>query len=270
MLNGTGVTNGCRFNTSALDGNGGDHGLPPGSASIASCLANDPLPGTAPPDPVLAATQDLEDFLCRVGDERRVDVRLSTAVMMSARFPFVSPSGRIQYCGAPRQATFVVDGGYLDNSGASSILELWRSIQPYVARYNAGQSIGAGDPSATCLVPFLLQIDSGYGEPAPEAPTKRPAELTVPITGALSARSAFTSLVEQAARNVFNQPDQVSGIPQDNRYARFYPRAHPGTEAPTGWVLSNASQQDLLDQLGENGDQIAEVRSWFSSNLSCG
>ena len=270
MLNGTGVTNGCRFNTSALDGNGGDHGLPPGQAPIAPCLANDPLPDEPPPQPVLAATQDLEDFLCQVGDERRIDVRLSTAVMLSARFPFVSPSGRIEYCGAPRQAAFVVGGGYQDNSGASSILELWRSLEPLVADYNAGRAIGLGDPASTCLVPFLIQIDSGYGEPTPDAPTKRPGELTVPVTGALSARSAFTALVEQAARITFNRPDTLIGIRQDNRYARLYPRAHPGTEAPTGWVLSNASQRDLLAQLAENVDQIKEVQSWFNSDLACG
>ncbi|TMK85106.1 MAG: hypothetical protein E6G44_08190, partial [Actinobacteria bacterium] len=121
LLNGTSVANGCRFNTSALDGNGNDHGAPPGQAPVAPCPSNDAVEGAPPPDPVLSATIDLEDFLCGVGDERRVDVRLSSAVMLSARFPFVSPSGRIRACGAPQQATFVVDGGYLDNSGAASI-----------------------------------------------------------------------------------------------------------------------------------------------------
>ena len=163
----------------------------------------------------------------------------------------------------------MVDGGYLDNSGAASILELWWALEPLVADYNAGRQIGTGDPAHTCLVPFLLQIDSGYGEPTPEAPTKRPAELTVPLKGAFSARSAFTALVEQAARNDFNRSYLPAGVVRDNRYARFYPRAHPGVEAPTGWVLSNTSQRDLLAQLAENVDQIDEVRSWFDPNLGC-
>jgi hypothetical protein len=116
----------------------------------------------------------------------------------------------------------------------------------------------------------MIQIDSGYGEPSPEAATKRPAELTVPLKAAFSARSAITSLLEQAARNAFSRPDPSIRVMDDRRYVRFSLHAHVGNGAPSGWVLSNPSQQDLLDQLDDNVAPISRVRSWFSPDLSCG
>jgi len=44
------------------------------------------------------------------------DIRLSTAVVMGARFPFISPAGRLE-------DNYFVDGGYFDNSGAGVVHE---------------------------------------------------------------------------------------------------------------------------------------------------
>lgn len=48
-------------------------------------------------------------------------VRLSTAVMMSARFPLVSPVGSILPAQPGGETLYVVDGGYSDNSGAATL-----------------------------------------------------------------------------------------------------------------------------------------------------
>jgi len=45
------------------------------------------------------------------------DMRLSTAVILGARFPYVSPAGRIGN-------NYFVDGGYFDNSGAGAVHEM--------------------------------------------------------------------------------------------------------------------------------------------------
>ena len=75
----------------------------------------------------LGATIDLVDSLCV--DQ---DVGLATAALLSARFPFVSPSGRVPACdgdeGRHGEEAFVVDGGYIDNSGAGSLVELWTDL----------------------------------------------------------------------------------------------------------------------------------------------
>lgn len=55
------------------------------------------------------------------------DIALSTAVTMSARFPVISPTGRFQdRDNATRQ---VVDGGYYENFGATTAMELARALK---------------------------------------------------------------------------------------------------------------------------------------------
>lgn len=56
------------------------------------------------------------------------DVPLSTAVSLSARFPFVSPHGNVRNQNV-RVVDNAVDGGYFDNSGAVTALELLQSIR---------------------------------------------------------------------------------------------------------------------------------------------
>jgi hypothetical protein len=55
--------------------------------------------------------------------EEAADMRLSTATVLSARFPIISPAGGIRYTDNFRDfvAEHVVDGGYFDNSGLESI-----------------------------------------------------------------------------------------------------------------------------------------------------
>lgn len=51
------------------------------------------------------------------GSERGSNMTLATAAILSSRFPYVSPAGKVG-------DNYYVDGGYFDNSGAGTILEL--------------------------------------------------------------------------------------------------------------------------------------------------
>jgi hypothetical protein len=73
----------------------------------------------------------------------KFDIPLSTAISVSARFPFVSPHGNVRNQHA-RVADNLVDGGYFDNSGAVTALELARSIRRVDAK----------------LRPFIVQISN--------------------------------------------------------------------------------------------------------------
>ena len=98
LLNGTEVNSACRFNTSVLDNrtlvrtDGQTEDQPP---TPTNCLR--PPTVLAPRDDAngpMGATIDLQDSLC-AGD----DISMSTAALLSARFPFVSPSARVEQCG---------------------------------------------------------------------------------------------------------------------------------------------------------------------------
>ena len=54
------------------------------------------------------------------------DLRLSTAAILSSRFPYVSPAGKVF-------DRYYVDGGYFDNSGAGAVLELIHELNRFMA-----------------------------------------------------------------------------------------------------------------------------------------
>ena len=62
------------------------------------------------------------DFLDLL-DEKK-DIKLSTAVVLGASFPYVSPAGRIDSAGIKDKANYFVDGAYFDNSGSGVVSEM--------------------------------------------------------------------------------------------------------------------------------------------------
>ena len=62
------------------------------------------------------------------------DMRLSTAVVLGARFPYVSPAGRIDHQGHPDSVSYFVDGGYFDNSGAGVVHEMIMGLQQLITK----------------------------------------------------------------------------------------------------------------------------------------
>lgn len=265
LLNGTSVQDGCRVNTSVLDVDVEE--AETGKALRArDCLSMDAFATASTPSAgefALAATHDIGDLLC---EDR--DLRLSTAALLSARFPWVSPAGRVTRCGTGF-ATYVVDGGYFDTSAASPLQELWSRLEPLVARQNTL-------PAGPCVVPVLLQLDNHYKEPRNAGATGRPWESGVPLQTVRAARDARENGARQAAALLFST-DVAAGVAASAggaplvRYAHLFPRAHPGTAAPLGWTLSQASMDDLTNQLREraNANELGKIRRWFAADLTC-
>jgi hypothetical protein len=55
-----------------------------------------------------------------------IDMHLSTAAVLSSRFPYISPAGHLSWGGRKH---YFVDGGYFDNSGAGATLEMLVRIE---------------------------------------------------------------------------------------------------------------------------------------------
>lgn len=269
LMNGTSVQDGCRVNTSILDGDIDSLG-PVREERLRDCLTLQAYERATAKRPVeraywmFGATQDSSELLC--GNR---DVRLSTAALLSARFPFVTPAARVPHCGNPDLATFVVDGGYFDTSAASPIVELWTKLEPLVSNFNRATR-------TQCVVPLMLQIDNHYTEPRGVVKTRRPPELVVPLTAVRAARNAREHDARQTAALAFDgsfgpYARIMVGDEEIDRYAHIYPRTHPGTKAPLGWALSEASMDDLTKQLGSppNAREFEKVAGWFDPKLRC-
>jgi hypothetical protein len=282
LMNGSSVRDGCLVNGSVLDVSLDDGAtIGRGEARlnlVGGCQSLEPFAEPSPAqdgvpvdDPnaatVLPGAFDLLDFLC-TGD----DVAISTAVMLSARFPGASPSGRLTACDREQETgvKFVVDGGYIEPSGAETLMALWPHIEALIDANNA-------DRDRPCVVPFFVQIDNRYLKPPAPPKTSSPNELLAPIaalrhTVLASRAQKAQSAAALAFARAYETRTRLDGDRLDDRFAYLVPLAHPGVEAPLGWSLSDAAKEDMRTQVvGErNLAEIREIRSWLSGDLTCG
>ena len=110
------------------------------------------------------------------------DVTLSTAAHNSARFPIISPPGAVRNSNN-QVIDRIVDGGYIDNYGALTALEL-------------AQAIHAIEPK---LAPFVLAISNDPDEDPDLNPLDVPdgvflSDIVTPVGAIMSARSSHGRL----------------------------------------------------------------------------
>lgn len=220
-LNGVAVADGCRVLVSVIALNG------PGAA----CTTTAPETSDALPQ-----TYGLGSFLCT-----EHDIRLSTGALLSARFPLISPSGRVgtswpddASC-QPGDAIEVVDGGYRDSNGAETAIDMWHEIQPRVNEYNASET------APVCLVPVFVQIIDDFRLPSPESASSLWPPLLGPGQAILAARGTQGNAGDRAMQTENAFDGQLFTI----RPRRVPPGAHPAL----GWSLSETTRQKMTEAI---------------------
>jgi hypothetical protein len=248
LLAGTQVESGCRMNVSRIRLTApATLNTPAECAALAArtAAADDDRDATpARLSPSAAITSDVLDNLCGGNSINR-----STAALLSARFPYVSPSGQLTGCGSKR-STAVVDGGYAENTGAQAALNLWARLEPLVAAHNARADLPR-------IVPIFVHVDNHYAKAARAGTVKRTSEAAVPPLAYLRTDKLDDRGVEQAANAAFSVA--LPGLPGTTcrvglgvaqRYVRIAPTEHPGIQAPLAWTLSGMAMDDLDRQRG--------------------
>jgi hypothetical protein len=198
----------------------------------------------------LAGTVEVRDALCESSD-----VRLSTAALLAARFPYVTPSGRMPgRCGddgkspqdqaAPcaneaekRCEGRFVDGGYAENSGLFTLVAVWPSLRSLIVDYNMKARV-AGRRE---IAPMIVEIDNHYqASLRASVPSQgSAAETLIPPATAFGSRRAMETFARASAYRIL--PSECT--------LTISPSLHPGLIAPLGWELSEAARDDLLDGL---------------------
>ena len=211
------------------------------------------------------------------------DLRASSAALLAARFPYVSPSAELFSCVDTDEDGDIdedddvrraadLDGGVAENSGLATTLDLWEALEPLVATHNATvvrcredeDVVGCADAAEEpVVVPMLVLVDNHYASSAVAAPVSRQRELSAPA-GLLSAGGvlATQSVLEQEALVTFS--GAAPGLePRDDaplRYFRVAPTVRPGLAAPLGWTLSDLTRRDLDGQLRTAMEQACTVQ----------
>ena len=191
----------------------------------------------------------------------QADVPISTAIDNTARFPFISPSGELTPRN-PRSGVYsaqIIDGGYFENEGLISALELADWLRDY------GPTL-AGRPVLPIVVEATADADAGIderqivrcGNPGPENPRdgqqSRSVQFLVPVLGLNAVRTGHSHLVlKQAAEQYCNQDGHQS-------FFHFYLYNAPDFDVPLNWVLSSQAADYIwdkaLDACGNAAEQL--------------
>ncbi len=194
--------------------------------------------------------QESADFV-DVEDAQRVfaprSIALSGAAHMSARFTYVSPAGTMVKEGKAHGR--VVDGGYFENSGATTTLEIlktipslkkqdsrWDKVEPIVIHI----SNEPVDPSAG------LATLAGAPDSKSIAPHRWLNEVLSPLWAMLNTRGA---------RGVYAR-DALNWHVGDSSFLHFG-LCRLSADIPLGWVLSKITRDRMEEQLAPLESQLA-------------
>ncbi|MGA7979819.1 MAG: hypothetical protein WCA32_06275 [Chromatiaceae bacterium] len=210
-------------------------------------------------------------------------VRLSASAGMSARFTYVSPAGSLRRSNGTTMR--VVDGGYFENSGAVTAMDLLTALDAGRPNLFPILVLIRNDPQARPVCHRAgAAVPTKLG-PGPEgaAVDELLSEVAAPLRALLNARSARGRLAEiAAAKRVENQGGVVVEIslaavtraslaaaPSAKAKARVRSRT---IEPPLGWSLSEVVRRDMdrvLDSRGGGLDrEFGVLRAALTDSLN--
>jgi hypothetical protein len=226
-----------------------------------------------------------------VGLER--DVSLSTAALLSARFPLISPPGVV----SNRQNKIVariIDGGYFENFGAATARELTQQLRqagldPFVIEITNDPEMliarRTEKPGANALGSLLCSVEDVDPLCEPDPPINEIqqnywfSDIRGPLSGLFGSRNAhggqaLRSLAGFAGPETAFCPSQKATKPisfvhivvhpqyQVSWWSRFVwwdQKTCTRVEVPLNWWLSKPVQTYLDDQIAKNESAIKEV-----------
>jgi hypothetical protein len=205
-------------------------------------------------------------------------IPLSTAAIVSARFPYLTPSGSIGSSGGQ-----YVDGGYFENSGTWLLSGLVQTLIGQQLSYRAGQSPQVDAARNAVFIVIVIQsepcardsIETSCQDATVAVDSW--SELLSPLRALLSTRDkraeyslnglgAITALIEQlSSQGGLSQSVSDRGTSCDYPVCavtlRFRNRTR--SEIPLTWVLSSAARQSINNAV--DGMERASVRKGVPS-----
>jgi hypothetical protein len=170
------------------------------------------------------------------GATRRM-VSTSTAAVLSARFPWLTPPGSFQSKSARRTGgrettqetrTSLVDGGYFDNSGVVTAMHIIREIEGAIHELK---------PVPQITINLIILTSEGFGDPQTIS-----GDYMVPIHALLNTRSARATIaIEEAKRTLDNKKSVTLSEAKLNGF---------GYPLPLGWRLSPITRLLIYGQNG--------------------
>ncbi len=176
------------------------------------------------------------------------ELPLSTAAILSARFPWLTPAGWFRTSGtwsaqtatAPVEKTVtLVDGGYFDNSGVLTAQAIISEIESAVKAMN---------PQPKIKINLIVLTSKDFANSSSVV-----GDYLVPIETLLSTRAARGQIAVEQAEKLFEAEATADGASQTQSFNKTELHGF-GYSLPLGWRLSELTRLLIL---GQNGDRTA-------------
>jgi hypothetical protein len=222
-----------------------------GAPSVISTIAIDPL-----------TFNNRVDVLARLNNNR--DMKLSTAVVLGASFPYLSPAGRIDGLRfmkeGPKEFPFYfVDGGYVDNSGAGVVHEMiikLNSLRDSICKSNTDTILRNNCQKITF---YVMHISNGpEGDILLKKVNPFVNDLAAPLKTLMGAYGVQTSINDSRLKNYLRN---LYGNELHYKPINLYRPREP-LKYSMNWVISGRTL-DSMDQRLYSPD----VRAYMSRVL---
>lgn len=206
-------------------------------------------------------------------------VRLSTAASISARFPWISPAATVNTENGtpldPAKKIRLVDGGYVDNSGVETALDIREVLEQKIAKINASldsKRVARSSVSEKYPRVVLKLIVLGGGN-YPTRDSYGLGETAEPIRALLSTRQSRAYVAINRASRIFSPISHqiavhgtTTNIVLSNlRIAKLENEYY---DLPLGWSVSQRTRDIIRKQSGRYWD--CEFNSSFTQSSLAG
>jgi|GEM_PF-3287814 len=181
---------------------------------------------------------DAVDFNSQLNYLNRV--RISTAVLMSARFPYITPAGRIKW--DPDKFQFksniwghVADGGYFENSGAATLFDILTLLDKFNKEEIKNKKI-----KFYVMIIRNEPIDKKKIEE--DEPSMWIYETKQPIETLLNTRSARSPYSIDTIKKYFQEKGENDRVIELNMSIGY-------DKVPLGWYLSESAQHSVKKEI---------------------
>jgi hypothetical protein len=178
------------------------------------------------------------------------DIKLSTAVVMGARFPYISPAGRID-------SSYYVDGGYFDNSGGGFVHEMIIDLRKVIDDSLRNNPNHYYKNLKFCVV---HSQNGGTGEKLLQKIHPIWNDLGSPVLTMLGAFGTQTSVNDSRLKNYMQ--DLCRGE-QGYFSINLYSRRKSDEEYPMNWAISQYYIQKMDAQLAEPGNDLSRFYDYM-------
>ncbi len=196
----------------------------------------------------------------------------ASASMLSARFPIVTPAGRLPVAGSGctgSPTTQLIDGGYAEGSGLGTVADLAPQIAEAIREYNSTVTGADG----VYAVPILVFLRNSAGFDLTKKAAQVTAEPLVPLVGysATASQADQNAWIQRiaasfsescAVKNDLPLPRETALVAHDCARTQrsveteipsgvvvVAPFTRPTTVPPLGWALSEFSRTSLENAL---------------------